>query len=88
MRFIRELIADESQSTQLGLIGFLAVALGALLTRAMTFFHHRKAGVSGWSAAQCGVLERVQLLVGLTRIHFWGAFLFIAPSIAAKWPAG
>ena len=93
MRYIRELIADESLSTQLVLIGLLAVALGALLTRAMAFFHHKKAGVlpiypSGWSAAQCRALESVQLLVGLTLFPLWGSFLFIAPSVAAKWPAG
>ena len=93
MRYIRDLIADESLSTQLVLIGLVAVALGALLTRAMAFFHHKKAGVlpiypSGWSAAQCRALERVQLLVGFTLIPLWGAFLFIAPSVAAKWPAG
>jgi hypothetical protein len=93
MRYIRELIADESLSTQFVLIGLLAVALGALLTRAMAFFHHKKAGVlpkypSGWSAAQCRALESVQLLVGLTLIPLWGSFLFIAPSVAAKWPAG
>jgi len=44
MRYIRELIADESLSTQFVLIGLLAVALGALLTRAMAFFHHKMAG--------------------------------------------
>ena len=90
---IRELITNESPSTQFVLIGLLAVALAALLARAMAFFHRKKAGVrpiypSGWSAAQCRALERLRLLVGLAIISLWGSFLFIAPSVAAKWSAG
>jgi hypothetical protein len=90
---IRELITNESPSTQFVLIGLLAVALAAFLTRAMAFFHRKKAGVrpiypSGWSAAQCRALERLRLLVGLAIIPLWGSFLFIAPSVAAKWSAG
>ena len=90
MRYIRELIADPSPSTQFFLIGLLAVALAAFLTRAIVFVHREKAGVrpiypSGWSAGQCRTLESFRLLIGLALIPLWAFFLFIAPSVAAKW---
>jgi hypothetical protein len=44
MRYIRELIADESLSTQFVLIGLLAVALGALLTRRWPSFITKRRG--------------------------------------------
>ena len=93
MRYIRGLIADVRPSTQLILIGLLAVSLAALLTRAMVFFYREKAGVrsiypSAWSAAQCRALEGFRLLVGLALILLWGTFLNIAPSVAAKSPVG
>ena len=85
--------ADLSLSTQFLLVGLLAVALAAFLTRAMVFFHREKAGVrpifpSAWSVAQCRTLESFRLLVGFALISLWGSFLFIAPSVAAKSSAG
>jgi len=84
-----------SLSNRVQLIGLLAVALVALLTRAMIFIHREKASIqpiypSGWSAAQCRVMERFRLLIGLALLLFWGAFLLIAPSVATtnKWPLG
>ena len=93
MRYIRELIADPSPSTQFLLIGLLAVASAAFLTRAMVFIHREKAGgrpiyPSGWSAAECRALESFRLLVGLALIPLWGSLLFIAKSVATKWPFG
>jgi len=85
--------ADLSLSTQFLLVGLLAVALAAFLTRAMVFFHREKAGVrpifpSAWSVAQCRTLESFRLLVGFALISLWGSFLFIAPSVPTNWPFG
>src|ERR1039457_6232879 len=85
--------ADLSPSTQLLLMGLVAVASAALFTRAIVFFHREKAGVrpiypSAWSAAQCRALESFRLLVGLALIPLWGFFLFIAPSLPTNWPFG
>ena len=88
MRYIRELIADSSPPTQLLLIGLLALASAALLTRAMAVYREKTGGrpiyPSGWSPAQCRALESFRLLVGLALIPLWGSFLFIAPSVATK----
>ena len=79
-------LSDLSPSIQYILIGLVAVALAALLTRAVVLIHHEKVGVRStypptWSAAQCGTLEKFRLLVGLALIPLWGAFLF-----GAHWP--
>ena len=79
-------LSDVSPSIQLILIGLLAVALAALLARAMVFIHRKKMDVGTtypktWSAAQCRALESFRLLVGLAVIPLWGSFLFIA-----HWP--
>jgi hypothetical protein len=80
--------ADLSPSTQLLLIGLLAVASASLFTRAIVFFYREKVGVrpiypSAWSAAQCRALESFRLLVGLALIPLWGGLSF-HPSIAAN----
>jgi hypothetical protein len=82
--------ANLSLSAQFALIGLLAVACSALVTRAMIFFHREKAGgrsiyPSTWSAAQCRTLEYFRLLVGLALIPLWGTFLCIAPSMRTDW---
>jgi hypothetical protein len=82
--------ADLSPSAHFLLIGLLAVACSALVTRAMIFFHREKAGVrpiypGTWSAAPCLILEYFRLLVGLALIPLWGSFLFIAPSMRTDW---
>jgi hypothetical protein len=84
---------DLSLSTQLVLIGALAVVLVGFLTRAAVFFRREKAGLrplypTAWSAAQCRALEYFRSLVGLALILLWGAFLFIAPSMPTNWPFG
>jgi hypothetical protein len=63
-----------------------AVASAVLLIRAIVFIHHEKSNIRPiyprtWSAAQCRVLERFRLLVGLALIPLWGSFLCIA-----HWP--
>jgi hypothetical protein len=85
--------ADLSPSTQLLLIGLLAVASASLFTRAIVFFYREKVGVrpiypSAWSAAQCRAVESFRLLVGLALIPLWGSFLFISPSLPTNWPFG
>jgi hypothetical protein len=85
--------ADLSPSGQFLLIGLLAIASLALVTRAMIFFHREKAGTrpiypATWSAAQCRTLEYFRLLVGLALIPLWGSFLFVAPSMRADWAFG
>jgi hypothetical protein len=85
--------ADSSSSAQFLLIGLLAVACSALVTRAVIFFHREKAGTrpiypATWSAAQCRTLEYFRLLVGLALIPLWGSFLFIAPSMRTDWLSG
>lgn len=82
--------ANLSPSAQFALIGLLAVACSALVTRATIFFHREKAGIRSiypatWSAAQCRTLEYFRLLVGIVLIPLWGTFLFIAPSMRTDW---
>ena len=79
-------LSDLSPSIQYILIGLVAVALAALLTRAILFIHRERVGVRStypptWSAAQCRTLEQFRLLVGLALIPLWGAFLY-----SANWP--
>jgi hypothetical protein len=86
--------ADLSPSTQFLLVGFLAVAGAALLTRSIFFFRREYAGIirpiypSDWSAAQCRSLEYFRMLVGLVLITVWGSFLYLAPSMPTTWPFG
>ena len=84
---------DPSPFTQFLLIGLLAVAFGALLTRAIVFFHREKAGVqpiypTTWTTAQCRALEYFRLLVGFGLIPLWGSFLFVVPSMPTDSPFG
>ena len=85
--------ADLSQSTQLLLVGLLAVAGAALLTRSCVFFRGEYLGVrpiypNTWSAAQCRILEYFRLLVGVELIPLWGSFLYLGPSMPTNWPFG
>ena len=61
MRYIRGLIADVSPSTQLILIGLLAVSLAALFSRALVFFYREKAGgpVSLSECMECSAVPSV-----------------------------
>jgi hypothetical protein len=81
---------DSSPSAQFLIIGLLAVACLALVTRAMIFFYREKTGVrpvypATWSVVQCRTLEYFRLLVGLTLVPLWSSFLFLAPSIRTDW---
>lgn len=82
-----------SPAAQFLVIGLLAVACIALVTRATIFFRREKAGVrpiypTTWSAAQCRALEYFRLLVGLALIPLWGTFLVVAPSMRTDWHLG
>ena len=81
---------DIDPSTQLVLIGLVAVSSASLFLRAIVFFQRQKQGVqstypSTWSMTQCRAIEQFRLIAGLVVLSLWGAFLFIAPAIANRW---
>jgi hypothetical protein len=85
--------ANLSPSTQLLLIGLIALLSASLFTRAVVFFFRENTGVrpiypGTWSQAQCRALENIRLLIGLALISFWGLFFFLAPSLPTNWPFG
>jgi hypothetical protein len=78
---------------QIILAGLLVGASASLLMRAVVFLSRERSGMRPvyprtWSKAQCRLLEKFRLLVGLALISLWGAFLSIVPAVQTKWSFG
>jgi hypothetical protein len=77
-------------STQVVLIGLLAVSSASLLLRSIVFFRREKRGMrstypNAWSLAQCRAIEQLRMVTGLVLLSLWAIFLFVAPTIATRW---
>jgi hypothetical protein len=85
--------SDLDLSTQLGLIGLVFVLWAGLLMRAVIYLRHESAGIrplypDSWNLAQCRILERFRLMIGLGLLPLWAVYLFIVPSASTKWSFG
>jgi len=80
-------------STQFGLIGLVVVLWAGLWMKAKAFSRLESAGIrplypESWNVAQCRILERFRLLIGLGIIPLWAVYLFIVPSMPTNWLFG
>jgi len=71
------------------LVGLLAVALIAVLTRSLAYGWSQYRGYPGkyphtWSAAQCRALEYFRVLVGVGLLPLWGLFCLSGALYARK----
>jgi hypothetical protein len=85
--------SDLALSTQFGLIGLVVVLWAGLWMKAKAFSRLESAGIrplypESWNVAQCRILERFRLLIGLGIIPLWAVYLFIVPSMPTNWLFG
>jgi hypothetical protein len=84
---------DLAVSTQILLVGLLALVLAAVVALAAIFFSRTFARVPQryprtWAEAQCWLLERVRLTVGVVLSLLWAALLVAIPHMPTNAPFG
>jgi len=85
--------AEVTPMAETFLVGLLAVALIAVLTRSLAYGWSQYRGYPGkyphtWSAAQCRALEYFRVLVGVGLLPMWGYFVFLVPFMPVSSSSG
>ena len=85
---------DLEFSTQILLVTVVAILLSVVVIRAFMFLFHNFTGVAKvyprtWTPAQCQLMDRLRLLIGLALGALWIATLLVAvPRMPTNWPFG
>lgn len=85
--------SDLNFPTQVLLIGLLIVLIGSMFLRVSAVLWRTRTHIpqiypQSWTAAQCQLMNRFRLVVGMTLCALWLAHLIAAPRMPTNWPFG
>jgi hypothetical protein len=80
-------------TTQVVLTSLVMVLVGAALIRAGALLYRKMMRIllrypRGWTSAQCRLMDRFRLGVGVTLTAFWAAHFLAVPLMPTNWPFG